>query len=55
MAVGAWVPLSTESSTVAREARYCDAEVQDVHIRERMFLARAQCEPHPQPLSEGRG
>ena len=39
MAVGAWFPLSTESSTVAREARYCDAEVQDVHICEWLFLA----------------
>ena len=42
MAVGAWVSLSAESSTVARETRYCDAEVQDVHICERMFLARAR-------------
>lgn len=39
LAVGAWFPLSAESSTVAGEAGYCDAEVQDVYLRKRLLLA----------------
>ena len=39
MAVGAWFPLSAESSTVAGEAGYCDAEVQNVYLRKRLLLA----------------
>ena len=42
MAVGAWFPLSAESSTVAGEARYCDAEVQNLHLCKWMLLARTQ-------------
>jgi len=43
MAVGAWVPLQAEPSEAAGEAGCGAEEIQDVHLRERMLLARTSC------------
>ena len=55
MVVEAWISVSAESSSVARETRHRDAEVQDVYLCEWLFLAWTQCEPHPRPLAKGQG
>ena len=39
MAVGTRLPVQAESSATAWEARHRDAEIQDVHLRERVLLA----------------
>ena len=54
-AVEKGIPVSSERQAAAGASRLGAEEVQDVHLCEWMLLARAQCEPHPRPLSRRRG
>jgi len=41
--VESWVPLQAEPSEAARETGCGAEEIQNVHLRERMLLARTSC------------